>query len=872
MPIKPAIACRSVLLFMCLIIGLPLMTAQTVTYTESTEDFTNPDRGFYTYSETKASSYTPLSLNTLLANQANGYTSDEANYTVKPSLVFRYFVLDDFYQGTDITPTFLNKLQADFDIARQAGVRLIIRFTYNINPDTSCGESACPPYFDANKNTILNHIAQLKPYLQANPDVIATVQMGFIGVWGEQYYSSYFGDTSDNADDRYSNQNWIDRNAVLASVLDATPNNRMVQVRYPQLKQRFLGGPTAPVSTNAITAGQAHQETDIARIGFHNDCFLSDDDDFGTYFDYGNDASFPSNQIDVLKPYFANDSKFVAVGGETCGDGFNPQNNCGGQVLSDMADLHYSYLNTDFNNEVNNDWQTGGCMEEIKRKLGYRLVMKNGTYPSMQAAGTTLNFTLTIENIGFAAPFNYRELFLIIRPTGGGTATKLPISGTNSDTRFWHTGMINLAGTVQLPSNMPQGNYDLLLHIADTSNGNSVRNRPEYSIRLANNNTWESSTGYNNLNHTLSITNNTPTTECIEVDGNFSDWANFAAISTNGTGGLTALKANDDNENLYLYAGTSIDANYQFYLDTDNTTSGFTNSFWENTGFNYLVENGLLYEYTGTGSDFTWTDIGEVAAEKTASGVEISIAKSRLNGINTTIKIGFGNLNANWNETGEIPNANTASTYNMSATDCSCNAENLTLSGLLNTSKTYETDGTITSTEMISGNGSVVYDAGTSIILKNGFSVRNGIDFHAYIEGCEAPNIRTVFEEVSNLKTLETALAKERLALTDLPTNQAVHSLSNNISNLKDRIEMLVFPNPVQQEAAIKLKLPIDTSIDLALTNQNGQLVRRYLQDDYKTVGEHYYKLDATTLPSGIYFLQLRSVEGVVTQKLVVQR
>jgi len=189
---------QSFLCFVCLLISVPILIAQTVTYTESTADFTNPDRGFYTYSETKASSYTRLTLSTLINNQTDGYTSDNANYTVKPSLVFRYFVLDDFRQGNPITASFLNNLQADFDIAREGGVRLIIRFTYNIIPDTTCGEAACPPYLDASKSTILSHIAQLKPYLQDNADVIATVQMGFIGVWGEQYYTTYFGDTSEN--------------------------------------------------------------------------------------------------------------------------------------------------------------------------------------------------------------------------------------------------------------------------------------------------------------------------------------------------------------------------------------------------------------------------------------------------------------------------------------------------------------------------------------------------------------------------------------------------------------------------------------------------------------------------------------------------
>ena len=827
-------------------IGLPLLTAQTVTYTESTEDFTNPDRGFYTYSETSASNYRPLNLSTIVANQA-GYTSGEANYTVKSSLVFRYFVLDDFYQGGNITTSFLNNLQADFDIARQGGVRLIVRFTYNISPNQSCGEAACLPYLDANKSTILNHIAQLKPYLQANADVIATVQMGFIGVWGEQYYSTYFGDTSDNGDPRYTNQNWNDRNEILAAVLDATPSNRMVQVRYPQLKQRFLGGPTAPVSTSAITESQAHKATDIARIGFHNDCFLASTDDFGTYFDYGNNSSFPSNQINVLKPYFAEDSKFVAVGGETCGDDFS-NNNCDGQTLSDMAELHYSYLNADFNNDVNNDWQTGGCMEEIKRKLGYRLVMKNGTYPSTQAAGTTLNFTLNIENVGFAAPFNYRALLLILKPTNGGAVTKLPITGTNSDTRFWQTGMINLAGTVQLPSNLPQGNYDLLLHIADTSNEHTVMNRPEYSIRLANNNTWDSTTGYNELNHNISITNTSSTTECITIDGNFSDWATTTSISTNGSGGLTSLKATDDRENLYLFAGNSIDVNYQFYLDTDNNNSGgneFTNSFWDNTGFNYLVENGLLYEYTGTGTDFNWREIGEVTAQKTANGVEVVLAKSRLNGLNTSIQIGFGHLDASWNETGGIPNVNTASPYNLTAMDCNCSEENLTLSGLLTTNKVYETNGGITSTEMISGNGTIVYDAGTSITLKNGFSVSNGVDFHAFIDGCAA-NEGSLFEEMVRAKPLG-----ESTILIDKP------------------IKLVVSPNPFQGDFTVNYFLPKAGTMSLMIYDVLGKALLQPLVSDDQEKGIYEFDVNGNDLKKGLYFVVLKVDNQIVTKKLI---
>ena len=50
---------------------------------------------------------------------------------------------------------------------------------------------------------------------------------------------------------------------------------------------------------------------------------------------------------------------------------------------------------------------------------------------------------------------------------------------------------------------MPKGNYALLLNLPDPQS--SLNTRPEYSIQMANSNTWEAATGYNNLNLTVGI-------------------------------------------------------------------------------------------------------------------------------------------------------------------------------------------------------------------------------------------------------------------------------------------------------------------------------------------------------------------------------
>lgn len=77
--------------------------------------------------------------------------------------------------------------------------------------------------------------------------------------------------------------------------------------------------------------------------------------------------------------------------------------------------MHYSYLNAHYNNAVNNDWQDGGCMDAIKRNLGYRLVLKEATLPDQASRGAESLISLNLVNNGYAAPFNARPLRLILR-------------------------------------------------------------------------------------------------------------------------------------------------------------------------------------------------------------------------------------------------------------------------------------------------------------------------------------------------------------------------------------------------------------------------------------------------------------------------
>ncbi|RVT96468.1 DUF4832 domain-containing protein [Mucilaginibacter limnophilus] len=478
-----------------------------VTYTESNEDFPNPERGFYRYSETHASDFSLLDANELKSYRTT-QAIEGANYQVLSTLVFRYYILDNV-TSAPIPASFITNIGKDMAAARTAGVKLIPRFVYTVRQTAgNCPEGfICPPYGDAPKSVILGHIAQLKPVLQENADVIACVQLGFIGVWGEQYYSDFFGDASTNGgqENKLLDQNWLDRGEVISAMLEAVPQDRMIQVRYPQIKQRFLYGINALITSAPLSDANAFTTADNARIGFHNDCFMASSNDFGTYEDYGNSSSprvSGGGVVNTLRDYLSNDSKYVAVGGETCSDGYSPANDCepGGKIQEEFATMHYSYINAHYNNEVNNDWQDGGCMDNIKRNLGYRFVLQSAVLPDNVVHGTNLNIVLNLKNAGYASPFNKRPAKLVLRNKANGELKSFDLT---TDVRKWFSGAVKVEEAVKIPSDFPAGEYELLLSLPDAYA--SIASRPEYSIRFANEGVWEAETGFNKLNHTISV-------------------------------------------------------------------------------------------------------------------------------------------------------------------------------------------------------------------------------------------------------------------------------------------------------------------------------------------------------------------------------
>ncbi|MCR5560304.1 MAG: DUF4832 domain-containing protein [Bacteroidales bacterium] len=424
-------------------------------YTEDTDNFANPERGFYKHCAFSSAS------DSYSVSKLQGYRtgSDQC------SVVLFIFWIGDFV-NKDISQNYLNCIKTAFSNARKAGVKAVVRFGYfNGDFDTENPQNNPTPW-DATKEKTLRHIEQLKPILKDNSDVIICLQAGFCGWWGEWYYTDHFGYQPE------SDLDYEPRRELIEALLDAMPENRQVAVRTPTFKLKML----RLGSTDTLNCATAYQNTPKARICGHNDCFVAASDDWGTFED------------ESERSFWCDDSKYTFMGGETCA--VSDYSGCSNTV-DQMERQHYSYLNSGYNEKVISSWNKGGCLNDVKKRLGYRLVLRDSWISPDIKAGENVRLVLSISNVGFAAPINPRGLEIVLKNESSGKTTVTPIASENP--RFWLAGKTRkFEVSFKAPS---EGSYSLYLNLPDPES--SLHDNPLYSIRLANKNTWDAETGYN---------------------------------------------------------------------------------------------------------------------------------------------------------------------------------------------------------------------------------------------------------------------------------------------------------------------------------------------------------------------------------------
>lgn len=583
-------------------------------YQATDEALANPERGFFRFTSVRSSkNYNSLEADKLQTFRNEGIT-----------LIFRNFILDGHV--SDYLPSaFLYGMEKDFSLLRQYGLKAVIRFCYT--------EKSTPPYGDATLDWMLKHIQQLEPVLRNNSDVILVVQAGFIGAWGEWYYTDHFA----SSPGVILPQHWEMRKQLVNALLNALPEYRQVELRTPVYKWKILDNDTIPVNLEIAYTGVPK-----ARLGHHNDCFLASPDDVGTY-----------QNIPVEKKYLERDSRFTMVTGETCGV-CSPCSDCP-NTLYEMARFHWTAINLDYHPAVINGWKAQGCYPTIENKLGYRYRMISSRVQQQAKPGGAFHLVLKLINEGFSNPVNPRNAYFVLKSNTNGHTFRVKVPG---DLRFWPLNdTIRLDITAGLPAQMPDGTYEVFFEMPDYDL--SLAQNPLFSIRTANKDTWRSASGFNSLLSEIEIVDNPslpgysgnlffagsvshiPTDLRFKTDGQPGEWDSVAVLGATASP-HTQAKAFFDNDTLFLFVtGPDPLSTVQFFFDLDNNpATGYPAWPWTNNGADLLFENGLLYSHQGAPGTWSWSLLGPVSWTISDTLCEIAIPSS-ISGMSQNHRLGI---------------------------------------------------------------------------------------------------------------------------------------------------------------------------------------------------------------------------------------
>lgn len=419
------------------------------TFTITKQVFANPERGFYVGWNWYTAQDPVVQRNFMRAQRAAGVT-----------VMYTGYYLTDFMES-DISQEYLDMIDSNMQALREGGMKCLLRFAYK----TDMYETGHP--WDAAPEWVHRHIEQLKPVMQRNSDVIFCLQAGFIGVWGEWAYTDHFVRGPKTPEE------YALRKEVLLDLLDAMPKNRQIAVRTGRYKMNMFLDSYA----DSVTLETAYNESDLSRICAHNDCFVADATDMGTF------------TCREEREFWKTESKYLIMGGETC----QMSRYCECEVtVEDCEDYHWTYLSGP--SKISDRWKTEGCFDEIERRLGYRLALRGVHHTLNPVPGGDFRVVIQLKNMGFAAPMNPRKVELILID-GSGKKTVYELNDV--DPRYWFAGeRVTIDRTIAIPTDA-SGECKLYLNLPDPEA--KLHDNPYFSIRFANGDVWEKETGYNKL-------------------------------------------------------------------------------------------------------------------------------------------------------------------------------------------------------------------------------------------------------------------------------------------------------------------------------------------------------------------------------------
>lgn len=478
-----------------------------ITYTESPDVIANPERGLFLYGGESIDHSSRCWRSDQRFKDFVSSLEEAAKKQV--TLVYLQYDLGAFRQTDQLNDSVYQCLQNDFDEVNKHGFKVILRFAYNPRKDGDDfdGSSNVANPYEADIERILKHLNDKKfiELIQKNSHLIAVWQAGFLGKYGEWYYTANDAGVQEMP-------NMAQRVKVLKRMLEILPKPGIVQVRTPYYKAYAI---------KALT-GQPDVAADIAeRVGIYHDSFLQNDEtESGTFSSYSN---APETVAD-WKSYFLAQSLRLPIGGETS-DKPRPERANTEQdklrILNGFAAYHWSFFNQakalaeiKNNGKFVMDWSPllSDSSRRLEKWLGYRLVLKQGKFNDRIKSGDKLKVDLTLANVGWASPFKRRkvEMFLCAKNSQPCSVNNNGfVSLDNVDVRDWLPGK-DLPLSVEIPTaGLPKGVYYIVLNLRDYSE--QLKKSAAYSIHLANNKDgkdeagktisdvfrWDATNGYN---------------------------------------------------------------------------------------------------------------------------------------------------------------------------------------------------------------------------------------------------------------------------------------------------------------------------------------------------------------------------------------
>ncbi len=444
-----------------------------INYTESTETIENPGAGYTnTLWMSCAPEDTPIynptgNLMLILvdlggfSSGSNGTTDEDGNYT----------------EGTDynLDETFFRNLRVTLENCRRNGCTIALRFRYDdvgrLNPE--------PATFDR----MVKHIEQIRAdgFLEDYQDIIAFVESGFVGSWGEHWGGKYCS--------------FEDKARVLDLLLDVVPAPIPVTVRTPPTFTTWAG-----ITEDDLTGYTPEPGSDAARVCLYNDGYMGSDIDLGTYHDRERDTAWVGRQ--ALTSYF---------GGEFSGnlefamqyDTYLPEN-----AIPEMYKTHLSYINSniyqlykdytfgeqyDVEHADNSAYYGQTVYKFMRDHLGYRFVLRDSDLSAEAEQGGVLTVQADIENTGFANPIMEQKAEILLEKDGNYIRTEV-----DADTNTWYScTTVSPEFQLKLPGGLETGEWNVYLKLS--TGDNTLDEMHMRSVQFANNGTWHAGLGANLL-------------------------------------------------------------------------------------------------------------------------------------------------------------------------------------------------------------------------------------------------------------------------------------------------------------------------------------------------------------------------------------